>query len=194
MQHSELLADHHVRLRASADLGLARRTLEAYRPVDAAQQALRQQMLRFIDDFPTSAHLRSCRPGHLTASALVVAQDSGQVLLTRHRKLQRWLQLGGHCDGDANLAAVALREASEESGLSGLRIDPHIVDIDIHPIPARPGEPQHLHYDCRFLVYAATAEPPTRNEESDDLRWLAAAQAHALTDDPSVRRLLACLR
>lgn len=190
MHNLDHLSAEHVSLQPSSDLGLARHAIAAYRPTDAEQQALRRRMLRFIDAFPDSAHLRCCEPGHLTASALLIAVDSGRVLLTHHHKLRRWLQLGGHCDGDANLAAVALREAEEESGLTDLSIDPCIVDLDIHPIPARAGEPEHLHYDCRFLVYAATARTPSRNEESDDLRWLDVAQAESLTDDPSVRRLL----
>ncbi len=194
MQPLDFLPAEHPSLRPSSDLALAQRAIAAYRPSGRAQLEMRRRMLRFIDAFPTSAHLRSCEPGHLTASALLIAIDSGRVLLTQHRKLQRWLQLGGHCDGDANLAAVALREASEESGLTGLTIDPRIVDLDIHPIPARRDEPEHLHYDCRFLVYATSAQKPSRNDESDDLRWLDVVQAESLTDDPSVRRLLALVR
>lgn len=190
MQTAEFLPADHPSLAFDPDLAVARRYAEAYRPVDDAQQDMRRRLLSFIAVYPQEAHLRRCRPGHLTASALVISRQVGQVLLMRHRKLQRWLQLGGHCDGDANLAAVALREASEESGLSGLTVDPRVVDIDIHPIPSRPGEPGHLHYDCRFQVYATTAEPPVRNEESDELRWLDVRAAHDLTDDDSVRRLL----
>lgn len=190
MQDATLFPSDHPELQSNDDLAAARHFVEAYRPNDEAQQTLRRRLLSFLAVYPREAHLRSCRPGHLTASALVIARDSGQVLLMHHHKLQRWLQLGGHCDGDANLAAVALKEASEESGLDGLRILPRIVDIDIHPIPARGDVPGHLHYDSRFLVFADTAVPPVSNEESDGLRWLDVDAAHRLTDDDSVRRLL----
>lgn len=190
MQTADTYPSDHPSLAFEADLSLARRYVDAYYPEDAAQQQLKQRLLAFIDEHPEQAHLRRCRPGHLTASALVIARDDRKVLLMHHHKLQRWLQMGGHCDGDANLAAVALREASEESGLTGLVVDPRVVDIDIHPIPARPGEPAHLHYDCRFQVYAASASPPSRNEESDDLRWLDVPSALDRTDDDSVKRLL----
>lgn len=190
MQDATMLFGDHPQLQSHDDLAVARRFVEAYVPEDDTQRALRRRLLSFLAVHPTEAHLRSCRPGHLTASALVIARDSGQVLLMHHRKLQRWLQMGGHCDGDTNLPAVALKEASEESGLEGLRILPRIVDIDIHPIPARGDIPEHLHYDSRFLVFADTAVPPVSNEESDGLRWLDVDAAHDLTDDDSVRRLL----
>ena len=188
--NAETLSADHDRLSPSEDVAVARRYVDAYAPRDARQQTLRRRLLSFMAVYPQEAHLRSCRPGHLTASALVIARDSGQVLLMQHRKLQRWLQLGGHCDGDADLAAVALREACEESGLDDLAVLPHVVDIDIHPIPARGDVPEHLHYDTRFLVFAPTALPPVCNDESDGLRWLDVDEAHALTDDDSVRRLL----
>src|SRR5688572_10916647 len=102
-------------------------------------------MLSFLQEHPLDAHLRSCAPGHFTASALVVDAPGERGLLTHHKKLDRWLQLGGHCDGDSNFAAVALREAQEESGIEGLSIDPRPLDLDIHTIPARTGDPEHLH-------------------------------------------------
>lgn len=151
---------------------------------------VRDRVLRFIAAHPKDAHLRSCIPGHLTASALVVEQEDGRVLLTHHRKLGRWLQLGGHCDGDANLPGVALREASEESGLEGLAVIPELVDVDIHTIPARPGEPAHLHYDSRFLVIASHAASPKCNHESNALRWLRPEAVRQLVDDASVLRLV----
>ena len=114
---------------------------------------------------------------------------SGRALLTYHRKLGRWLQLGGHADGDANLAGVALREAVEESGIADLAIDPAPVDLDIHVIPARPGEPEHLHLDTRFLVRAGPGAEPRMSSESLDLRWFAPRDLHGVETDDSVRRL-----
>ena len=148
-------------------------------------------MLDFIDRHPRDAHMRSCRGGHLTASALIVDRARGKVLLTHHRKLGKWLQLGGRCVGDANLAGVALREAVEESGIAGLEIVPRLIDVDIHPIPARPGEAEHLHLDSRFLVLAPEGAEARANHESNELRWLDRAAARELASDGSLRRLLA---
>jgi 8-oxo-dGTP pyrophosphatase MutT (NUDIX family) len=133
---------------------------------------------------------RELRVGHLTGSAWLVSADRQRVLLTHHRKLGLWLQLGGHADGDADLARVALREAEEESGLRDLVIEPHIFDLDCHEIPARGAEPAHLHYDVRFVVHATGDERFTVGDESHALAWREIA---ALADDPqidiSVRRM-----
>lgn len=110
-------------------------------------------------------------PGHFTGSAWLVARDGERVLLTHHRKLERWLQLGGHADGDPDLAQVALREAQEESGLGALRVEPRIFDIDRHRIPARGNEPEHWHYDVRFVVRAGADETFVVSDESHALAW-----------------------
>ena len=111
------------------------------------------------------------------------------MLLTHHRKLNRWLQLGGHADGDGDLAAVALREAEEESGLSGLTLEGGIFDLDRHLIPARGEEPAHWHYDVRFVVRAGNEEFEV-SEESHSLAWKSIAEiATNATDDESLRRM-----
>ena len=138
---------------------------------------------------------RSCRAGHITSSAWVVSADRSSVLLVRHRKLGSWLQLGGHADGEPDTAAVALREAREESGIATLgllalggAVEPF--DVDIHRIPERPGEPAHLHYDLRYLVAAPDeAEPAPPAEESDEVRWVAVAGLAELTSEESVLRM-----
>ena len=109
--------------------------------------------------------------GHFTGSAWLVSTDGERVLLTLHRKLGRWLQLGGHADGDGDLARVALREATEESGLAGLAVEGMIFDVDRHPIPAHGTEPAHYHYDVRYVVRATSDERYTVSDESIDLRW-----------------------
>lgn len=133
---------------------------------------------------------RSTREGHFTGSAWLVSADGERVLLTHHRKLGRWLQLGGHADGDADLAAVALREAEEESGVEGLRVEAAIFDLDRHPIPARAEEPTHWHYDVRFVVRATWSEAYALNEESLELAWrpIDALARDAATDE-SLRRM-----
>ncbi len=174
-----------------SDLALARSILAGYAPAQAEQQKTRGAMLSFLDLHPRDAHLRTCVEGHLTASALVIDESRGKALLTYHKKLDRWLQLGGHCDGDANLPGAALREAWEESGIEGLVIDPAPVDLDIHLIPARTNEPAHLHLDTRFFVYAPAGARETLSAESHSLGWFDPADLDALDTDASVRRLFA---
>lgn len=143
----------------------------------------------FVRTYPDCCE-RTLGMGHLTGSAWLVSADGERVLLTHHRKLDRWLQLGGHADGDSDLMRVALREAEEESGLSGLRIEPGIFDLDRHRIPARVGEPEHWHYDLRFVVRASHDEAFVVNEESHDLAWRPIAEIAADPQaDESLRRM-----
>ncbi len=176
-------------IRADGDLACAQRTLERFDARDEKQAEFKSRMLEFIARHPADAHRRTTLEGHLTASALIVDEDFTRALLTHHRKLGKWLQLGGHCDGDANLAHVALRECLEESGIEELRIRVEPIDLDIHPIPARPGEPEHLHYDTRFVVVAPRGARFAVSEESHALEWIAPADLGRCTTDDSVRRL-----
>ena len=129
-------------------------------------------------------------PGHFTGSAWLVSADGARVLLMHHRKLGLWLQPGGHADGDADLARVALREAQEETGVVGLRVENEIFDIDRHRIPARANEPDHWHYDVRHVVRARSDERFTINEESHALAWRSVAEVAAdATLNASLRRM-----
>jgi len=167
--------------------------LGAYDPSEDAQVRTRDEIMHFVQTAPRPFE-RENLAGHLTASALIVDPD-GRVLLTHHRKLGRWLQLGGHCDGDANLVGVALREAIEESGIEELAIDPRIVDVDIHTIPGRrpstgrPEEPEHLHLDCRFVVFAPAGAVEHTSPESIELGWFTPEEALRLDLDASLVRL-----
>lgn len=176
-------------LAPEGDLAFARNLLRRYETDDEEQEDARAFMLAWIEHYPLDAHLRTRLEGHLTASALIVNHARTHALLTHHKKLGRWLQLGGHCDGDANLAHVALRECFEESGIEGLAIDPVPIDLDIHDIPARPGEPEHMHLDTRFVVYAPSGATPVISDESNELRWIAPSELAALGTDESVQRL-----
>ena len=171
------------------DLAVARRILGGYRAPDREQKEVRARILAFIDAHPEDAHLRSCLEGHLTASTMLMDHAGERVLLTLHRKLGLWLQLGGHCDGDANLVGAALREAREESGIEGILLDPTPFDLDIHSIPARGDEPEHLHLDVRFLGRAPEGAREVISEESLELGWFRPDELSGLNTDPSVTRL-----
>ncbi|MBW8367790.1 MAG: NUDIX hydrolase [Arenimonas sp.] len=155
-------------------------------PAEAAAVALFRELL--LD--PGAVFERARLAGHYTGSAWLVSADGARVLLTHHRKLGRWLQLGGHADGDADLAQVALREAEEESGLGDLVVEPAIFDLDRHAIPARGSEPEHWHYDVRFVVRATGSEAFAVSEESLALAWKSVADiAGDPSSDESLRRM-----
>jgi len=140
---------------------------------------------------------RGCAPGHVTGSAFVLSADRRRVLLVHHRKLDRWLQPGGHADGESDVARVALREACEETGLDGLAFvgpdgrpgEPAPFDLDVHAIPARPGEPAHEHHDVRFLLVAGAGEDARASDESHAVRWIPLDAIGGLDVDAGVRRM-----
>jgi len=129
--------------------------------------------------------------GHVTGSAWVLSPDRRRVLLTHHRKLDLWLQLGGHADGECDVRLVALREAREESGLVRVRLlADAIFDVDVHSIPARAREPAHFHYDVRFVCEADDMEPLVVSDESHDLAWVELDRVAVLSADRSVLRMV----
>ncbi|MFI5890803.1 NUDIX hydrolase [Actinoplanes sp. NPDC051513] len=134
----------------------------------------RKRALELLADGPVAV-TRAHRAGHLTASALVVDAD-GRVLLCLHGRLGKWMQLGGHCEpGDLTLAEAALREATEESGIEGLTLDPNPIDVDVHDVRCGAGDgtpaSASTHYDVRFLVQAPAGATEQISEESSALGW-----------------------
>lgn len=133
--------------------------------------------------------------GHITGSAWLLDLHRERVLLTHHAKLDKWMQLGGHADGETDVARVALREAMEESGITDIELLwPDIFDIDIHLIPARGNEPSHYHYDCRFVLQCTGDEDYVVSDESRDLRWVPIDDVQRYTREPSVMRMVAKTR
>lgn len=153
-----------------------------------ASPLLAQQLTRYLARWPGESpvvqsfvellgdgqdpFLRGRLAGHFTSGAWLVSADGQRILMTHHRKLERWLQLGGHADGERNMAVVALKEAQEESGLPGLTVDGgEIFDLDRHWIPERKDVPGHWHYDVRYVVRAGADENFVVSEESLELAW-----------------------
>lgn len=169
---------------------------QAY-PADAAVvHQIRRLVQSHVDCFE-----RTCRPGHITGAAWIVSSDRRRCLLTHHRKLNRWLQLGGHADGQAQVELVALREAQEESGMLAFDFVPIAdtiapFDVDVHDIPARHDaegrliEDAHEHHDVRFLLIARSDESIQVSHESHDVAWFTPEEVLRQTDEPSVLRML----
>jgi 8-oxo-dGTP pyrophosphatase MutT (NUDIX family) len=156
----------------------------------------RKQTLELLADGP-AAMTRAHRAGHVTASALVV-DDAGRVLLCLHGRLGMWMQLGGHCEaGDRTLAGAALREATEESGIAGLTVDPEPIDVDVHEVrcgagEGAPAEPS-VHFDVRFLVRSPAGATEQISAESADLGWFAPGTLPSPLASGTVRQIAPAL-
>lgn len=169
----------------------ARAVLAEWTAPTPEEEVLRKEFLEHLDTYP-DAMWRSCAPGHLTATTAVLSHDGGKVLLTLHAKAGMWLPMGGHCEStDRSVAAAALREAVEESGIPGLRMLPGPLALDRHRVWCHPPHSWHLD-----LEYGAVAPPGAEfviSDESLDLRWFPVEEIPELSDE-ATRRLAARAR
>ena len=164
--------------------------LKNHNSIDPQEVIFTEQITEFVQENPDCFE-RNLLIGHVTGSAWIVDKSRQFTLLTHHRKLDKWFQTGGHCDGDSDVLTVALKEAQEETGLSDIQIlNSDIFDIDIHEIPERKGIPAHLHYDVRFLFEADMNETFTVSSESTDLAWIALSEVSDLNDSESIMRMV----
>ncbi len=163
--------------------------LAQYRTRYIDEAVMIDRLTQFVHQHPDCFE-RSLSIGHITGSAWVVNEPGTHVLLTHHRKLNAWLQLGGHADGDSNANRVALKEAQEESGLPSIEpVSDAIFDVDIHTIPARGNEAAHFHYDVRYAFRALGSDQFVVSEESHALAWLAIDDLHTQVPEESICRM-----
>ncbi|HEV7349897.1 NUDIX hydrolase [Telluribacter sp.] len=164
--------------------------LEEYTPLDENEREMCLSTKRFIRTQPDCFE-RTLAIGHVTGSAWVVSPDRAQVLLMHHRKLDRWFQPGGHCDGDPQVLEVAMKEATEETGLRQITpVSDQIFDVDVHLIPANSKEAAHYHYDIRFLLEADPNQPIERNAESKEVRWISLDKVAEYNNSESILRMV----
>jgi len=174
---------------AVADPSPLRDAFRAYAVRWPAEAEVADAFLALLDD-AQDPFVRARLDGHFTASSWLIDRAGDRLLMTHHRKLDRWLQLGGHADGDRDLAAVALKEAEEESGLVDLVVEPALFDLDRHWIPERGDVPGHWHYDARYVVRATGREDFAVSDESHALAWRPIdALLHEPGLDPSIVRM-----
>jgi 8-oxo-dGTP pyrophosphatase MutT (NUDIX family) len=164
--------------------------LQEYFPNDPDEIEYKKEILAFIEKHEDCFE-RSLKVGHITASAWILSCDGEKALLMHHAKLDKWMQLGGHADGDSDVLAVAIKEAQEESGITQIQpISEKIFDIDVHSIPARGTEPEHFHYDIRFLLQVKNVEDVVQNHESKELRWVTKDVSQLPTNSRSILRMV----
>ena len=164
--------------------------LRDYQPYDQHERDMYETLVRFVET-ERNCFDRDLPTGHITGSSWIIDRSHTKALLTHHFKLDRWLQLGGHADGDPDVLRVAMREAREESGIEHIRpLTEAIFDVDVHPIPARDMEPRHLHYDVRFLLEADADSPLVISGESKDLAWVCLTDIAQITTERSITRMV----
>jgi len=165
--------------------------LKQYIPHTEEEIIFKSNMLKLLELKGDKAFSRNNIEAHFTASAWIINPTTQEVLLIHHKKLNKWLQPGGHADGEKDLEKVARKEAIEETNLKNLRlISNEIFDIDIHLIPANKGIPDHYHFDIRFVYFCSSKENTQINHESNAFRWIDINKVESLTKEPSISRMV----
>lgn len=169
--------------------------LRDYRPADALEWGHYGAIVKLLTDAPDAFARGHFLPGHVTASCYVV-DDARRLLLHHHRRLDRWLQMGGHVEEGESPSAAALREGAEESGLTDLAfLRDGIFDVDVHAIPAAKGEPDHFHFDIRYLARTSTPDAIALDaDESTELAWVDLDRAEALMEEEAGARVIRKIR
>jgi 8-oxo-dGTP pyrophosphatase MutT (NUDIX family) len=163
--------------------------LSNYQPFDSIEEQMYEKIIMFVQE-NENCFERSLLEGHVTGSAWILDGSRQYALLVHHRKLDRWFQPGGHCDGDSDVQRVAFKEATEETGLPVKPLHNQIFDIDIHLIPERPNEPAHYHYDVRFLFEAKQSDTLVVSAESKELAWIHLDNILTYNQEPSIARMI----
>ena len=163
--------------------------LNNYFPLFEEEKIAKQNILEFVKNNPECFE-RHLKTGHITASSFIVNSDNTKALLMHHKKLNIWVQLGGHAEGLGDVLEVAIKEACEESGLDDIRpVSKEIFDIDIHKIPANVKEAEHLHYDIRFLLRTDKELLIQKNDEANNLCWFSKEEKDLPTKEQSILRM-----
>jgi 8-oxo-dGTP pyrophosphatase MutT (NUDIX family) len=162
--------------------------LKEYKAFDRNEKLMQNRLLSFVHDH-SDCYKRELLIGHVTASCWVMNKNKEEVLLIHHVKLDKWLQPGGHCDGNENVYEVAKKELEEETGLIPTSIDVSIYDLDIHTIPERKGIPEHEHFDIRFLFTVNKNQRLIHNHETKDMKWMLLKDVDKYTKEESVLRM-----
>lgn len=174
--------------------------LDNHSAFDGHEVAMTKRLRRFLENLngasPFARDLVGIGDdiGHVTGSAWIVNEDATKTVLVHHAKLGKWVQPGGHCDGECDVLAVAVREAREETGLKVMAVDSSIFDVDVHLIPPYGNTPAHLHFDVRFLLQADDRSTPVVSHESRDVRWVSLDEAAQLSAEDSITRMISKTR
>ncbi|GAB3165331.1 NUDIX hydrolase [Telluribacter humicola] len=164
--------------------------LDQHQPLDTNELEMCENTKEFVRAY-AECFERSLSIGHVTGSAWVVSPDRLQVLLMHHAKLDMWFQPGGHCDGDPNVLNVAMKEATEETGVRDITpVSDTIFDVDVHLIPGNAKEAAHYHYDIRFLLEADPEEVIERNAESKEVKWISLDKVAEYNNSESILRMV----
>ncbi len=164
--------------------------LQNYMPHDLWEQQCKERMRMFFNEYFHDCFNRSLSVGHFTVSVWLLNCSQTHVLLMHHAKLNKWTPLGGHCDGNSDVLAVAIKEAQEESGVQEIiPLSEEIFDLDIHVFPAMEQNREHYHYDVRFLLKMIKETPVTKNRESKELRWISKNRQDLPTSDRTIMRM-----